>query len=168
MKLLVIGHARWGKDSTCEIIQRDFGMSFSSSSLFAMERAVRPELEAMGLVYATQEDCYNDRVNLRAAWKVAIEKYNTPDGSRLCQELLAEGHDIYCGLRSRREFDACVIQEVFDHVIWVDASKRLPLEHASSMELEAADADWVIDNNRDPHDLVREVHILMTKLKGLL
>ena len=34
-----------------------------------------------------------------------------------------------------------------DFIIWIDASKRLPLESKESMELTKEDATWVICNN---------------------
>lgn len=167
MKLLVIGHAKHGKDTLCEFLHQDHGLSFVSSSYFAAERAVRPALAAQGLVYPDLASCFADRARHRPLWKQAIEAYNTPDPTRLCREMMA-GHDIYCGLRSRREFEACMDEEVFDAVAWVDRSALVGPEPLSSMELTERDADYLVDNNRDLHDLRRNAGVLMGQLKGLL
>lgn len=167
MKLLVIGHARHGKDSLCEILQQDHGLRFTSSSYFAAERAVRPWLAVRGLLYPNLKACYDDRARHRPAWFQAIAEYNSSDPARLAREML-RSHDIYCGMRSRREFEAAEAGELFDAVIWVDASQRVELEPLSSNELRQQDGDFVVDNNRDPHDLKREADFLMTKLRGLL
>jgi len=38
-------------------------------------------------------------------------------------------------MRSRLEIEDCLNKGVFDLVIWVDASERLPLEDASSFDI---------------------------------
>lgn len=40
-------------------------------------------------------------------------------------------------------------QGIFDLIIWVDASGRLPLEDASSFNIDKSCADIIIDNNDD-------------------
>jgi hypothetical protein len=96
--------------------------------------------------YANEEECYADRHNHRAEWYDAICNYNVPDASRLGTEIF-KAHDIYCGLRNKREFFAMKIAGVFDYAIWVDRSDYLPTESADSMSLEPWMADFHIDNN---------------------
>ncbi|MCG7626071.1 hypothetical protein MHM97_22165 [Epibacterium sp. Ofav1-8] len=62
---------------------------------------------------------------------------------------------IYVGMRSRAEFDRS--KSLFDVVIWVDASKRLPLEPFSSMDLTKHDADLIVDNNRGLSELTETI-----------
>ena len=140
-KLLIIGHGRHGKDTVCEILKHIHGFTFRSSSNFANERVVFPAL-MYKYWYLTHEQCYQDRANHRREWFDLIRAYNHPDPSRLVRELLEE-YDIYCGLRSRDEFESS--RHLFDYVIWVDRSDHLPTE--PSCELNVADADIIIDNN---------------------
>jgi len=64
----------------------------------------------------------------------------------LGREIFKE-HDIYCGLRNKREFHAMRNTSVFDYAIWVDRSDHLPEEAKTSMSLEQWMADFTIDNN---------------------
>jgi dephospho-CoA kinase len=146
MKILLIGHARHGKDTVSEMLQQMLGLTFRSSSEFVNESVVFPVL-APKYGYTTLDECYQDRVNHRQEWYELLRKYNGDDPARLGRELFEE-NDIYCGLRHREEFEAMKDQSLFDVCIWVDASKRLPLESTTSMTLERTDANIVIDNNQ--------------------
>jgi hypothetical protein len=149
MKILILGHGEHGKDTVAEIITHctglfgtDFtGLRFESSSRAAAELAVMPALaEKYG--YKTVEECFDDRRNHREEWKQLITDYNTPDKSRLCREIIARC-DGYVGMRCPEEYAA--VKHLFDYVIWVDASKRKPLD--PSMGIERDDSMAVIDNN---------------------
>lgn len=144
-KLLVIGHGRHGKDTVCEILRDRYGYSFESSSRFCSRLFIFDNLKAK-YGYTDEEQCYADRHKHRAEWYDAICAYNVPDASRLGQEIF-KSHDIYCGLRNKREFHAMKNTGVFDHAIWVDRSDQLPLEAKTSMSLEQWMADFTIDNN---------------------
>ncbi len=151
-KLLIIGHGRHGKDTVCEILKDTYGFSFESSSQFCSKLFIYDQLkEKYG--YASEEECYADRHNHRAEWYDAICAYNVPDAARLGREIFA-AHDIYCGLRNKREFFAMKNTKVFDFAIWVDRSDHLPLESKDSMSLEHWMADFTIDNNGSLNDLV--------------
>ena len=52
-------------------------------------------------------------------------------------------------MRDRDEIEECLSQEIFDLVIWVDASERLPEEDASSFNIDKSCADIIIENNDD-------------------
>lgn len=133
MKILILGHAKHGKDTAAEHLRDAHGVDFRSSSLFLADRVVRPALAARGLEYDTLEDCYADRVNHRALWHELIAGYNTPDPARLAKAILAEC-DCYVGMRSKREYDAS--RSLFDAVLWIDASRRgLPPEGGDSMDI---------------------------------
>jgi hypothetical protein len=122
-KLLIIGHARHGKDSFAEIMRDEFGYTFQSSSQAAADIFLYDELkEKYG--YKTSEECFEDRVNHRAEWKQMICDYNTGDKARLAKGIL-EQSDCYVGMRDWEEIDECMNQGLFDLIIWVDASKRL-------------------------------------------
>ena len=152
MKILVIGHARHGKDTVSEMLAKRMGLKFRSSSDFANERAVFPVL-APKYGYKTLNECYQDRVNHRQEWYELIRDYNGDDPARLVRELYQEC-DIYCGLRHREEFEAAKAEGLFGVVVWVDAIEREPAEPADSMSLTAADADVIFNNNnkQNVHD----------------
>ena len=144
-KLLVIGHGRHGKDTVCEILKTKYGFSFESSSQFCSKLFIYDQLKNK-YNYLSEEECYSDRHNHRAEWYNAICNYNIPDAARLGREIF-KAHDIYCGLRNKREFFAMKNTGVFDYAIWVDRSNHLPLESKDSMSLEQWMADYTIDNN---------------------
>ena len=151
LKLLVIGHGRHGKDTVCEILRDKYGYSFESSSQFCSKLFIYDQLKDK-YGYSDEEQCYADRHNHRAEWYDAICDYNVPDAARLGREIF-KAHDIYCGLRNKREFFAMKNTGVFDKAIWVDRSDHLPPENKNSMSLEQWMADYTIDNNGTLKDL---------------
>lgn len=144
-KLLIIGHGRHGKDTVCEILKEKYGFSFESSSQFCSKLFIYDQLKNQ-YNYSNEEECYNDRHNHRQEWYEAICAYNVPDAARLGREIFS-AHDIYCGLRNKKEFHAMKNTGVFDYAIWVDRSDHLPPEPKTSMSLEQWMADFTIDNN---------------------
>lgn len=164
VKILIIGYARHGKDSVCEILRDRFGYRFVSSSYFAAEKVVFPALaEQYG--YATVEEAYADRSNHRAEWFNLIAEYNAEDLTRLAREMLVE-HDIYCGMRNREELLACQEQGVFDYYIWVDATERgLPAEDESSCTVMQQDTQYTVTNNGTVETLVTDVDALIAFIR---
>lgn len=141
MKLLILGHARHGKDTAAEYLRDRHGVSFRSSSLFLAETVVRPALAARGITYPDLEACYADRVNHRAAWRDIIADYNGEDPARLAKAILAVS-DCYVGMRTARELWASRAR--FDAILWIDASERgLPPEGRDSMNI-TFDPAWMI------------------------
>ena len=155
LKLLVIGHGRHGKDTVCEMLRDMYGYSFESSSKFCSKMFIYDNLKNK-YGYNNEEECYADRHNHRSEWYDAICEYNNPDASTLGREIFQE-HDIYCGLRNKREFYAMKNTGVFDKAIWVDRSDHLPAESKDSMSLEPWMADYIIDNNGTLGDLAFNV-----------
>ena len=144
-KLLIISNMCWGKDTFAEILRDNFGLRFTSSSQAAADIFLYDKLkEKYG--YKTSEECFLDRVNHRAEWYDEICEYNLIDKSRLAKEILKNG-DCYVGMRDRHEVDDCKNQKIFDLVVWIDASKRLPPEPKDSCTVSEKDADIIIDNN---------------------
>jgi hypothetical protein len=160
LKLLVIGHGRHGKDTVCEMLRDKYGYSFESSSQFCSKLFIYNDLKDK-YGYANEEECYNDRHNHRAEWYDAICDYNVPDPARLGREIF-KAHDIYCGLRNKKEFHAMKNTGVFDYAIWVDRSDFLPPENKNSMSLEQWMADYTIDNNGTLEDLEFNVKQLIS------
>ena len=162
LKLLVIGHGRHGKDTVCEMLADNYGYSFESSSRFCSKLFIFNDLKDK-YGYADEEQCYADRHNHRAEWYDAICDYNVPDPSRLGREIF-KAHDIYCGLRNKKEFHAMKNSGVFDYAIWVDRSDHLPPENKNSMSLEQWMADFTIDNNGSLADLEFNVRQLISHI----
>ena len=158
-KLLVIGHGRHGKDTVCEILRDRYDYSFESSSRFCSKLFIFNDLKDK-YGYSNEEECYEDRHNHRAEWYNAICDYNVPDPARLGREIF-QAHDIYCGLRNKKEFHAMKNTGVFDYAIWVDRSDFLPPESKDSMSLEQWMADFTIDNNGTLEDLQFNIDALM-------
>lgn len=160
MKLLVIGHARHGKDTVCDILKERYGFKFTSSSDFCNAEIVFPVLQPK-YNYTSLHHCYIDRVNHRKEWHDLIHEYNKD--ARLVKEILAK-YDVYCGLRNLKEFQES--EHLFDYIIWVDASERLPYESPESMQLNQSMVDIVIDNNGDQDDLIAIIDNTVKNLKG--
>ena len=150
-KLLIIGHARHGKDTLAEKIRDRMGLAFTSSSLFVGQECIWPTWGCQR--YSTFDEMFADRVNHRKTWADLISAYNTPDKTRTANTMLRRGYDMYVGMRRRDEFDACQEAELFNYVIWIDARQRKPLEGRDSMELTIYDAELYCDNHGPEKDL---------------
>ena len=143
MKLFIVGHGRHGKDTVAEFIQKNYGLTFESSSMFCAEHVVTPWLEKMGITYDSLEECYEDRANHRQDWYEAIRSYNKEDESRLSRAIFAK-YDMYVGIRSRVEF--LESRHLSDLSIWVESSKRYSGIDPTCKILQR-DCDIMIDNN---------------------
>jgi hypothetical protein len=144
-KILICTHARWGKDTLAEILRDNFDFKFKSSSQAAADIFIYDELKSK-YGYKTPEECFEDRMNHRAEWYDMICDYNKNNKARLAKEILKTSN-AYVGMRDRGEIDECIKQGLFDLIIWVDASKRLPPESPDSFNIDISCADIIIDNN---------------------
>ena len=147
-KLMIVGHARHGKDTVCSILA-DYGYTWISSSWACGEITVWPLLQGQ---YPDYQACFDDRHNRREVWFNAIKAYNTPDETRLGREIY-KANDIYCGIRRFEELSALKEAHVIDFVIWIDASKRMPPEDKSSCTVHPFQAHYILDNNGTLQDL---------------
>ena len=144
-KLLIVGSARHGKDTFAELLRDNFGLKFKSSSQSAADIFLYDKLkEQYG--YTTPEECFEDRVNHRQEWYEAICDYNKDNKTRLAEAIL-NNSDCYVGMRDDLEVKKSIDDSLFDLIIWVDASDRLPLEGADSFNIDKSIADIVIYNN---------------------
>ena len=161
MKVLIIGHARHGKDTVGELFEEYAGMkAISSSYILAREFLADLMNTKYGQKYQTFEECFEDRSNFRKEWYDEITAYNTPDKTKTAR-LILQFADIYVGMRNSDEAYACIDQDLFDLVIWVDASDRLPLEPKSSFNIDKSIADIIIDNNGTLNQLKRRIKRLI-------
>ena len=145
MKILILGNGRHGKDTLGELFNKYFGLTFMSSSQASADFFLYNQLKDK-YGYTTSEECFEDRVNHREEWYQAICDYNKNNRARLAQDILSRS-DCYVGMRDKEEFKECVKQKLFDIIIWVDASKRLPLEPGTSFNINMSDADIIVENN---------------------
>ena len=145
MKILILGNGRHVKDTLAELFNQHFGLTFMSSSQASADFFLYNQLKDK-YGYTTSEECFEDRVNHREEWYQAICDYNKDNRARLAQDILSRS-DCYVGMRDKEEFNECVKQKLFDLIIWVDASKRLPLEPGTSFNINMSDADIIVENN---------------------
>lgn len=153
-KILIVGHARHGKDSVAQHIAQTLGLKYRGSSEVCADWIFEILKEEHG--YKTSFECFEDRVNHRALWHKLIAAYNANDNARLGR-LIFKDNDIYSGVRSQAEFDA-IVAEFNCMVLWVDASKRQPLEPKDSMQLRF-DPEFheYIDNNGTYTELLEQL-----------
>lgn len=154
-KLLIIGHARHGKDTVAEILSKQHGYKFISSSVFVGKEVMWDNWGVA--VYPNFEAMFEDRVNHRKLWGEMISAYNTPDKTKTGRTMIERGYDMYVGMRREDEIIACIGAKIFDHIIWVDRSHFLPPEPYESMQIPQHYATDVIDNNGSLALLPRKV-----------
>lgn len=162
-RVLIVGHGRHGKDTVADLMKEQYGYRVVSSSWWCTEHVVRPYLESFGITYASNEEAYAERGDFRKEWYDAIANYNTPDLTRVARGIFEE-HNAYCGMRNKRELWACRYTKVFDCVVWVDASERLPPEPKDSNTIEPWMADYILDNNGTLDELAYHLAIFMRNL----
>ena len=141
---LILGHAQHGKDTFADALAREYrklaGEDFyaPSSSLFACERAVLPVLGPR-YGYRSVAEAYADRHAHRSEWFDLISEYNREDPARLVRDMLDAGARAYVGLRSWREYSACLRAGFMTHVVWVYRAGA-PTEPESSFDVDFHDA----------------------------
>jgi len=162
MRLLIIGHARHGKDTVAEMIRDMFDLNFVSSSQAAADIFIYDVLKDK-YGYKTPEECFADRVNHRAEWHDLIVDYNKNDKARLAKDILKKA-DMYVGMRSDVEIQECMNQELFDYIIGV-YDPRKPHEPEDSFNIDLfKEADLIIPNGSSLGELESRVHNVIGKL----
>lgn len=159
-KIFIIGHKRHGKDTVANMLN-ERGFKFVSSTDYVARHIVYPKLKH---VYESVEDCIADRDGFRKLWYLYINEYVENDLTKLTKEIFKVS-DLRVGVRNSVELEAAKQAKLVDYVIWVNASKRLPLEDSNSISVKQSQADYVIDNNGTEEDLVKQFELLIKKLK---
>lgn len=162
-KILIIGHARHGKDTVANMLRCHTGLRFEGSSEAAARIFLFDSLrEKYG--YKSIKECFDDRVNRRSEWFELICEYNKNDKARLAKQIL-EHSDIYVGMRSSVEVDECIRQGIFNIVIGV-YDPRKDLEPAASFDIDFWKySDVVISNAGDLEELDSKVKALVWVMK---
>jgi len=163
-KICIIGHARHGKDTLAEIFKQQLNMKFSSSSEFACNLFIYEKLKDI-YNYNNPKECFDDRIYKRKDWFDLITKYNEKDKSRLAKEILKE-NDCYVGLRNKDELLKCIQDNIFDFIIWVDASQREQLETNRSITVTKDFADIIIENNTTIEEFEKKALRLIELIKN--
>jgi hypothetical protein len=160
---LIISHAQWGKDTAAAYMRDAYGLTFESSSMACLHLFLFEEIQKKyGLRYDTMEECFADRINHRDKWHDLICAFNTPDKAKLARIIIKErGNRMYVGMRSADEAQACLREGIFDWVIWVDASKRMPPEPDTSFNIDESIAHFDIDNNGTIEEMYAHIDNLM-------
>lgn len=161
-KLLILGHARHGKDTAAEYLAKKLGLSFTGSSMICCKAFIFDVLKHQ-YGYATPEECFEDRVRHRKEWHDLIALACDDDKARIGRIVYAN-HDIYCGIRAKDECEA-VIAEFDPIVIWVTAEGRLPPEPAESMQLEYQKGWIKIRNHRTKGKFLKRLDKLAKELQ---
>ena len=164
-KLLILGHARHGKDTVADMITEITEYTSISSSRRLLDVFLFDTLrDKYGLSYENSEEAYEDRINHREIWYNEISNFNKDDPSRLAK-LIMEDYDIYIGLRSAREVEKCIEEEVFDLIIGV-YDYRKPHEDIKSNDADVFKySDYVILNKGSLEDLYLQVLNCLSRLK---
>lgn len=161
MSILILGHAKHGKDEFAARLCKHVPLRFASSSETALV-AIYPVLTHI-LREEDKRVLFENRSEHRELWRLLIELYNTPDKAAL-SKLILHDKDVYVGMRTTAEFQAS--KHLFDLVVWVDGSKRKPLE--PSMQIQQTDDMVYIDNNGSLEDLETQVVEFVNNYKEFL
>lgn len=158
MKIILLGHARHGKDTVAEFINSEIGLEFRSSSSLAAEIFLYEALKDK-YGYKSYDECFEDRSNHRAEWHNLIADYNSEDPARLAKQIF-ETNDIYVGMRSAIELAKCREDGVVDLIIGV-YNPRMPDEPRDSFNIDLwQECDFVIPNAGTLDDLLDKVKSL--------
>ena len=132
-KILIVGHARHGKDTVAEMIADYLGIEFQGTSRQFASHVRKALSEAVcDVQYHSDQECWEDRVNHRADWHVTIARFCSENKTAAADLVYAKGH-IYCGVRAQAEYDAIVAK--YDPVIFWVSNNSKPKEPDSSMQL---------------------------------
>lgn len=153
--ILIIGHARHGKDTVAEMINQEYGYTFESSSIAASRIFLYNVLKDK-YNYTSPMECFEDRVNHRVEWHNLICEYNYNDKARLAKAILSKS-DMYVGMRSNAEVEECLRQGIFHFVIGV-YDPRKSEEHKGSFDINIWEkSDLVISNAGTLEDLKNKI-----------
>ena len=170
-KVMVVGHARHGKDTVCEYLRDFHGLSFMSSSLAAVVSAIWPVL-SIKYGYKDLDECFHDRFSHRAEWFELISEYTNSNLTRLADDIFTHS-DIYCGVRRQEELTAISVK--YDlMIIIVSAMERVGKgESSNSFTLRLPifsnlNNSFSINNDSTIEDLYDNIDKLVPEIKAHL
>lgn len=142
-RVLFVGHGRHGKDTACETLAQATGWKNAGTTSVYLTELVVAELRRVG-IYARPEDAYAERHQNRDLWRRVGDEARSQNQAFLVKAALCCGQ-ITGGCRDWPEICAVRAESLVDLIVWVDASKRLPLDPTMSFGPEQA--DLIVDNN---------------------
>lgn len=117
--LAISGPGKCGKDTVCDWLAENTNLKYSGSTSWYAVDEVRERLKAIGIEYASQRECYDDRENHRQIWADVIDEINSVNKTTLYRRCLVD-QQILNGIRDSDELMACRNDGLVDLVIWVD------------------------------------------------
>ena len=161
MSILLLGHGQHGKSTVAHMLFQQYHL-ISRDSSFASAEIFLYDMLKNKYGYNTLQECYKDRVNHRQEWYDLIYAYNTPK-TRLATEIFSNS-DIYVGMRSNDELQACLKEGIINLIIGVYDYKK-ELESSESFDINIWEVcDFIIPNSGTKDELKERVR----KLEPLL
>jgi len=158
-KILILGHARHGKDTLAQIIRDSVGLQCESTSMIAAKNFIFDKLKEL-YNYSSIEECWMDRVNHREEWYNLICNFNKEDRSAFVKSVM-KTNDIYVGLRSKDELDQCKRENIFDYIIGVYDSTK-PKESIKSFNIDIfKECELIVCTNSSLEKLKKVVKMLI-------
>lgn len=118
-KILILGHARHGKDTVAELIQKHTNLLYQTTSFLAYQIFIYDELmNKHNHKYDSIYAAFNDRHQHRDLLYTIIQEYNKNDKARLAKNVL-QHCDMYVGMRDVDEVIESKKQNIFDLTIGV-------------------------------------------------
>ncbi len=170
--VLVLGHARHGKDTVADFLLKLTESSYASSSEVAIQLLEEQIVERLRL---TDNELYYQfkeffvtsglprwraimdfryQKGMREILFDAIREFTKDDPSRLAVEVFASGSAIYVGMRSKVEFEAS--RGLFDYVLGV-IRPFMAAEPTMQIDVQR-ESDCVLLNDSDLDELARQVY----------
>ena len=155
-RVLFLGHGRHGKDTACETLAKATGWKNAGTTSIYLTPYVVKEYERLGMHHLIR-DAYAHRHANRELWRRVGDEIRRDDPALLVRDALKVG-PITGGCRGAPEVEAVRRESLVDLIVWVDASKRHPLD--PTVEFDCSVADLIIDNNGTEEEFVCRVRRL--------
>lgn len=163
MLFAVIGNQQHGKDSIATFIENAFGLTYSSTSYFALEHFLYDKMvNEDGFDYPSVDAAYQDRHAFTKYFYDEIQAFNNPVQSKL-GELLFDQYPVLCGIRHQVEFEALRNKVELTACFWVDASGRKAIESPESISVTQEHATHIINNNGTLESACQQVWSILTE-----
>lgn len=143
MRIAICGMGNSGKHEASRYLSGITGLRYVQSTSEFAASFVRPAVEATGVRYTCDGDCWRDRRKRRQIWRDAIARYNAGDPARMYREMIEE-NDIIDGLRMRCDIEACRKEGIVQTAIWIE---RPGICFDPTCEILASDCDHEIRND---------------------
>lgn len=163
-KILILGHARHGKDTVAELICKHTNLLYQATSFLAYQIFIYDELiNKHNHKYDSIYAAFNDRFQHRNLLYNMIKEYNKNDKASLAKDVL-QHCDIYVGMRDVDEVIESKLQNIFDLTIGV-YNPNIKHEDISSNTVDVFKySDILIINDSTLIDLENKI-IKLTKYK---